>query len=178
MLFKDVVFNSWELWLMKMALEHLLNCHPGTLNCPSPLVWAEPRGFMEHLLVGLCQERCLHGNGDGTWEPCPGSDMVLGLLGQQAVPLAALSLLHICLKEQMHNCFLLSASSPVLLPSPSRLHAPQWVFVLRDSQTLNSGEKSVCVAACGYEPGCVCDPSLSEQGALAKWLRAPPQNSS
>lgn len=37
---------------------------------------------MEHLLVGLCLERWLHGNGDSTWEPCPGSDMDLRLLGQ------------------------------------------------------------------------------------------------
>lgn len=166
---------------MKMALEHLLNCHPGTLSCPGPLVRTEPRGFLEHLLVGLCRERWLHGNGDSTWEPCPGSDRDLRLLGQQVVPLPALILLRICLKEQrrqMHNCFLLSASSPVLLPSPSRLRAPQWGFVLRDSQTLNSGENSACVASRGYELGSVCDPSLSEQGALAEWLRAPPQSSS
>lgn len=45
---------------MKMALEHLLNCHLGTLNCPSPPVWTEPKGFTEQqelLSVGLCRER-------------------------------------------------------------------------------------------------------------------------
>lgn len=32
---------------MKVALKHLLICHPGTLNCPSPPIRTEPDGFTE-----------------------------------------------------------------------------------------------------------------------------------
>lgn len=80
-------------------------------------------------------------HGDGTWEPCSGSDTDPRLLGQQAVPLPAPALLRICLKEQRRktqNCFLLSASCPELLPAAARLPGPLWVFVLRDSQTFHA----------------------------------------
>lgn len=94
----------------------------------------------------------VRGNGNGTWEPSPGSDTDLRLLGQQAVPLPASSLPHICLKElrrKMQNCFLLSASYPKLLPLAGGLRGPVWGFVLRDSQTFNSaaarwGKERVC----------------------------------
>lgn len=96
----------------------------------------------------------MNGNGDGTWEPCPGSDTDLRLLGQQAVPLPAPTLLRICLKVQRRktqNCFLLSASNTELLPLAGALHGPVWGFVLRDSQTFNSaaahwGRERVCLS--------------------------------
>lgn len=82
----------------------------------------------------------VHGNGDGTWEPCPGSDTDPRLLGQQAAPLPPPALLHVCLEEQrrkMQNCFLLSASHPELLPLAGALHRPVWGFMPGNSQTFN-----------------------------------------
>lgn len=116
-------------------------------------------------------------NGNGTWEPSPGSDTDLRLLGQQAVPLPASSLPHICLKElrrKMQNCFLLSASYPKLLPLAGGLHGPVWGFVLRDSQTFNSSGKRACLLlAAVTDQDAFCDRSLLEQWASAKCLRAP-----
>lgn len=120
----------------------------------------------------------MHGNGGGTWEHCPGSDTDPSLLGQQAVPLPAPTLLHICLKEQrrkMQNYFLLSASYPSSCPWPEGYADPSRVLCSETPKLLtlqhHVGEKSVFVARCGYEPGCVCDRSLVEQHAFAKCLR-------
>lgn len=120
-------------------------------------------------------------NGNGTWEPSPGSDTDRRVLGQQAVPLPASSLPHICLKElrrKMQNCFPLSASSPKLLPLAGGLHGPVWGFVLRDSQTFNSaaarwGKERVCCSLRLRTRMRFCDRSLLEQWAFAKCLRAP-----
>lgn len=110
----------------------------------------------------------------------PWSDTDPSLLGQQAVPLPAPTLLHICLKEQrrkMQNCFLLSASYPSSCPWPVGYADPSRVLCSETPELLtlqhHVGEKSVFVARCGYEPGCVCDCSLVEQRAFAKCLRAP-----